>query len=118
MHHDYCLIIIDYQRAYLPEPYGVQHILTQNYSNLLKNINKLTDFYKTKNIPIIFTRKWLTNDHITFYTFYNNAKKFDKRIINNRLSYVWPEHCIKYSPSAYIPAHLDTSMGKCILNIN
>lgn len=105
---DSVLIIVDVQKDFCPG--GA--LAVPRGDETIPVINHITEKFPL----IVATKDWHKKEDISFYTNHENKEPFQKCVINNKESFLWPEHCIRMTDGAELHPQLDLSGVNLILH--
>jgi nicotinamidase/pyrazinamidase len=81
--HNYALLVIDIQEATTGDV-SMYPFFKQNSDELIKNINRIVDSFKSQNIPVVYVRSEITNPIINLinssYAKGHPSAQFDRRL--------------------------------------
>lgn len=71
-----------------------------------------TQKYKNEGLPIVATRDYHPQDHISFFTSHPGKQPFEPVVLKDKEQVLWPPHCVQGTPGVEIllPADLITSI--------
>ncbi|MCF7805578.1 MAG: bifunctional nicotinamidase/pyrazinamidase [Candidatus Marinimicrobia bacterium] len=105
------LIVVDMQNDFMPG--GA--LAVEDGDSIIPGVNKLMEKFNSKNLPIVFTQDWHTENHRSFASAHEGKEPFDPYEEPGIGPVLWPDHCVQGSEGADFHPNVNTTLPDAIV---
>jgi nicotinamidase/pyrazinamidase len=100
------VIVVDLQADFTELKHGALAV-SGTGKDYIELVLRETTQFKDEGLPIIATRDYHPQNHVSFYTNHPNKKPLDTVEVNGKTQVLWPPHCVQGTPGAEILLPID-----------
>lgn len=89
-----CAILVDLQGDFTEFMDGALKVPGTD-KDYVERVREAVEILRKKGIPVVATKDWHPQDHISFFTNHPGTKPFEEIDLGGRRQKLWPPHCIQ-----------------------